>query len=145
MNIKRIMIVVDESPSAGKAVEYGFALAKDVKGEVLLLSVIDPSLVAGNPDAGVFPDDAIIAAKSKVRKHLTNLKQRYAGEVITDLEYPVGEVQKLVIDTANHWKADLVVTGTHTGSGLSSLFSGAIEDSIIRHSPVPVFVVPGKE
>ena len=142
MNFKKILIAVDESSSAEKAVQRGFALARKLSAEVLLVSVIDPSATAGNPDAGIFPDDALAQARDKTKSLLTKLKNKYDKKVKTELAYPIGELRETVIETAKKWHADIIVTGTHNASALSGLFSENTGNSILHHSPVPVFVVP---
>jgi nucleotide-binding universal stress UspA family protein len=142
MNFKKILIAVDESSSAEKAVQRGFALARKLSAEVLLVSVIDPSATAGNPDAGIFPDDALARARDKTKSLLTKLKNKYDKKVKTELAYPMGELRETVIEAAKKWHADIIVTGTHNASGVSGLFSENTGNSILHHSPVPVLVVP---
>ena len=142
MKTERILIVADDSPPSVKAVKYGFNLAAKLKAKVLLLTVADEALMMGNPDAGVFPDDALIAMKGKAEDFLNRMKEKYADHVDTELMAQAGDVQTVVIDTAVKWKADLIISGTHGRKGLNKLFKGSIAESIIRNSPVPVCVVP---
>jgi nucleotide-binding universal stress UspA family protein len=139
---RKILIVADDSPASVKAIRCGFNLAKAIGARVMLLSVIDPELAAGNPDAGIFPDDALMALKSKTEHFLARMKINYAKNVSTKLSSPIGDIQTTVIKAAVKWKADLIVTGTHDHTGFSKLFNGSISDSIIHQSPVPVYVVP---
>jgi nucleotide-binding universal stress UspA family protein len=142
MKIKKILIVADDSESSIKAIQYGFDLARTTGAIVMLLSVIEPEMAAGNPDAGIFPDDALVALKSKMEKFLNHAKVKYGKKVNTDLQVPTGDIQATVVDTAVTWRADLIVTGTHNRTGISKLFNGSVSDSIIHHAPVPVCVVP---
>jgi nucleotide-binding universal stress UspA family protein len=141
IKIKKILIIADESDSAAKAIQYGFGLAAKLKANVLILSIIEPSQVLGNPDAGVFPDDALIDKKAKAEDFLNKLKKHPSAENL-ETSVVVGDTLKTTIETAKKWKADLVVTCTHNQSGLSKLFSGDITESIIAHSPAPVLIIP---
>jgi nucleotide-binding universal stress UspA family protein len=109
---------------------------------VILLSVVEPGHALGNPDAGIFPDDALIVFKAKTAEFLNRVKNSYGNGVDTELMAPVGDIQSTVIDIAVKWDADLIVAGTHGRIGLSKLFSGSVAESIIQHSPIPVCVVP---
>jgi nucleotide-binding universal stress UspA family protein len=143
MKIDKILIVADDSPASIKAIQYGFSLAADIGAKVMLLSVIEAALTIGNPDAGIFPDDALISLKAKTEDFLNGMKRSYAKNVSAEICLPVGDdVQTTIIETAVKWQADLIVTGTHSRTGLSKLLSGSISESIIHHSPIPVFVVP---
>jgi nucleotide-binding universal stress UspA family protein len=142
MKTDKILIVVDDSPSSVKAIQYGFNLARDLGAKVALLCVVDPSLALGNPDAGIFPDDALIDLKAKTDDFLNRMKNQYGGDVNIELMSPVGEIKATVIDIAVKWDAGLIVAGTHGKAGLSKLFKGSIANSIIHNSPIPVCVVP---
>lgn len=145
MNINKILIVVDDTNSSVKAVQYGFNLARDLGAKVMLLGVIEPESAAGNPDAGIFPDDALIAIKDRTGAFLTQMESAYAKSVQTELHLEAGDIQPTIVKTIGDWGAGMVVVGTHDRSGLSKLLTGNIVGSIIQHSPVPVcFVPPGK-
>ena len=108
----------------------------------MLLSVIEPDLILGNPDAGIFPDDAEIAAKANTADFLTRMQNDYAQSIETELASPEGDIGPIVLKVIADWHADLVVTGTHGRTGISKLVTGSVAESIIGLSPVPVCVVP---
>ena len=142
MNIEKILIVADDSAASVKAVRYGFDLARDAGAKVLLLSVIEPMSAIGNPDAGIFPDDALMALKDRTDTFLRQMETAYAGSVETELRRELGDIQPTIIKTITDWGASLVIAGTHGRSGLNKLFTGRVAESIIQHSPVPVCIVP---
>ena len=142
MEIKKILIIADESQPSVKAIKYGFKLSKEFGANAALMNVVEPSLAIGNVDAGIFPDDAMAALKRKAADFLDRMKQMYGEGVDIEIMTSVGDVQTNVIDVANQWHADIIVTGTHGRTGLNKLLKGSIAESIIHHSAVPVFVVP---
>lgn len=142
MKTDKILIVADDSPSAIKAIRYGFDLACDLNASVALLYVIESALAEGNVDAGIFPDQAAEKLKLDAEKFLNNMQQEYGQGIPTTLMTPEGEVKKTVVDIAGSWDAKLIVTGTHGRTGLNKLFMGSVSDSIIHNSNVPVCVVP---
>lgn len=142
MKIKKILIVADDSLPSTKAVQFGFGFARDLGAKVMLLSVIEPALTLGNPDAGIFPDDALIAARAKTAEFLKRMKDDYAQSVKTELTSPEGEVGPIVMKVIADWHANLVVMGAHGRTGVSKLLTGSVADSIVGLSPVPVCVVP---
>ena len=142
MKIKKILIVVDDSLPSIKAVKFGYGFARKFGGKVMLLSVIEPDLILGNPDAGIFPDDAEIAAKANTADFLTRMQNDYAQSIETELASPEGDIGPIVLKVIADWHADLVVTGTHGRTGISKLVIGSVAESIIGLSPVPVCVVP---
>jgi len=142
MDIDKILIVADDSPSSIRAIDYGFTLAKGLRAKVMLLSVVEPALAIGDADAGIFPDDALITLKRNTEDFLHQVKNEYGKGVYTQLMVPEGHIQTVVIDAAKKWDASIIVTGTHGRTGLNKLFNGSVAESIIHNSPVPVCVVP---
>jgi len=143
MKIEKILIVADDSPPSIKAVKYGFNLARDVGAKVMLLCVIEPESVAGNPDAGIFPDDALATTQTKATNFLKHMEITYGQAVSTEIQTRTGLILPTIINTIVDWGAGIVVAGTHGRTGLSKLFSGSVAESIVHHSPVPVLIVPG--
>jgi nucleotide-binding universal stress UspA family protein len=142
MKIDKILIVADDSVPSVKAIQYGFNMARDLGAKVTLLSVVEPGHALGNPDAGIFPDDALIVFREKTEDFLKRVKDKYGTGIDIEQMAPVGHIQSTVIDIAVKWGADLIVAGTHGRTGLSKLFSGSVAESIIQHSPIPVCIVP---
>jgi nucleotide-binding universal stress UspA family protein len=50
-----------------------------------------------------------------------------------------------ILNCSKEFKADLIVIGTHSRKGLDRLLSGSVSEHVVRHSEVPVLVVPMKE
>ena len=45
---------------------------------------------------------------------------------------------------AKEWNADIIVLGTHGRTGISHLIMGSVAEKIVRHSEIPVFIIPIK-
>ncbi len=53
-----------------------------------------------------------------------------------------GERIASVIDNeASHWRADLIVIGTHGRSGMNRLLLGSVAEGVVRGTSVPVLLV----
>ena len=53
-----------------------------------------------------------------------------------------GDPQEQIIQFMTHSNADLLIAGTHGRTGIDHLISGSIAEYIIRHSTIPVLVIP---
>jgi len=142
MEFNRILILIDDSAGAIRAARYGYGLARELGAKVALLSVVDAALAEGNVDAGIFPEQEGSKLKLAAEELLHNLRNDYGQGVETEIFAPEGEVKKIVLQMAREWKAKIVVLGSHGRSGLTKLLMGSVAEEVIRHSPVPVFVVP---
>jgi nucleotide-binding universal stress UspA family protein/predicted phosphoribosyltransferase len=54
----------------------------------------------------------------------------------------VGEPWKEIVSVAKERRVDLIVIGTHGRRGLARTVLGSVAEKVVRHSPVPVLVVP---
>jgi len=141
MKIDHILIVADDSRSV-KAIGFGFDLAKGLGAKVTVLSVIEDAMSEGNPDAGIFPDDALTALKKKTDDFLMQIKKKYGGDVNTEVLTRHGETLETVIAVIKSFDIDLVLAESHARHGISKLFGNTLAESMIRQSPVPVCIVP---
>lgn len=143
MNYKKILIAVDSSEFSMNAAKKGIELAHQLNAQVALLFVIDQSKGLGNVDAGIFPEEALLVLKKEAEQTLDQLAAMSNGKEILKF-MPEGHPAEDVIKTAETWEADLLVTGTHGRTGLKHLFMGSVAEHIIKHSKIPVMVVPSK-
>ncbi|QJD96055.1 universal stress protein [Mucilaginibacter robiniae] len=142
MKTNKILIVADDSPSAVRAIEYGFNLAREVGARVALLYVIEAALAEGNVDAGIFPDQAAAGLTADAEAFLQHMQQRYGEGIDTEQMTPEGDIRKIAIEMAQAWQAQLMIMGTHGRTGLNKLLMGSVTDSVLHDSPVPVCIVP---
>jgi nucleotide-binding universal stress UspA family protein len=56
-------------------------------------------------------------------------------------EVHVGSAVGVILDAADRWKATMIAMATHGATGLKRLLMGSVAESVLRKSPVPVFVV----
>lgn len=139
--IKRILIVADDSPTSVKAVHYGYSLARQLNARVALLSVEDT--LENPPDTLVSYEAPYAENRFQHLEHFLAAMQRdYADGIETETFVEEGDIKEVVLKTAEKWKAQVIVTGTHARKGLGRLFLGSVSESILHDSSVPMFIVP---
>ena len=143
MSYSKILIAVDSSEFSMQAAKKGLELAHQTKAEVALIYVVDTSKAIGNIDAGILPEQAMVILKKEVEQTLDELASMYNGNSILKF-MPEGHPTKDILKTAEIWGADLIVIGTHGRTGLMHLLVGSVAENVVRHSKVPVMVVPSK-
>ena len=143
MSYSKILIAVDSSEFSMRAAKKGIQLAHQIGAKVALLFVIDLSKAIGNIDAGILPEQALLVLKKEAEQTLDDLAVMYNGEEILKF-MPEGHPTKDILKTAEIWGADLLVIGTHGRTGLLHLLVGSTAEYIVRHSKIPVMVVPSK-
>ena len=152
MAILRILIAVDDSRYADHAAEFGFEMARLCNAEVGLVNIIEPIIMpAAGSDSitGMTAEVSMIDESEMVRiqkeaaeNTLKRIQAQYADELkITNFtEY--GLTADGILKCSAEFGADMIVIGTHSRTGIDRLFMGSIAENVVRHSKVPVLVVP---
>lgn len=141
MAYSKILIAVDSSEYSMKAARKGLELAHQLNAKTALLFIVDKSKAMGNVDAGIMPGEALIVLKKEAEQTLDQLAKMYNGKEIMKF-MPEGHPAEDIIKTSETWSADLIVMGTHGRTGLQHLFMGSVAEYVVRHSKIPVMIVP---
>ena len=144
MAYSKILIAVDSSEFSMKAAKKGLELAHQLNAKKALLYVVDKSKAMGNVEAGIMPQQAMIILKKEAEQTLDELATMYNGEDLFKFMPEGTNPSEDIIKTAENWEADLIVLGTHGRTGLMHLLMGSTAEKVVRHSKIPVMVVPSK-
>lgn len=155
MAIHKILIAVDDSRYADHAAEVGFEMARFCNAEVGLVNIIEPIILpAAGSDSitGITTEVSMVDEVEMVRiqkeaaeNTVKRIQSQYAEELkITNFtEY--GLTADGILKCGAEFGADMIVIGTHSRRGIDRLLMGSIAEHVVRHSKVPVLVVPLKE
>ncbi len=143
MSYDRILIAVDSSEYSMTAAKKGFELSHQLNAKAALLFVIDTTKTLGNVDAGITHEEALIVLKKEAEETLEQLAEMYNGTEIFKF-MPEGHPRQEIMKTAEIWEADLIVVPTRGRTGFMHLLLGSNAEYIVRHSRIPVMVVPSK-
>ena len=156
MNINKIIIGIDDSKYAEHAAEYGFDLARTIKAEVGLVNIVEPlttmtpggtDILTGIPgEASVTSDMDMLNIQTQITENIIERIINNFGEGLTVTKFSeYGSTAEGIIKCANEFGAGLIVIGTHSRSGFDRLLMGSVAEHVVRHSQIPVLVVPFKE
>ncbi|MDA8378074.1 MAG: universal stress protein [Planctomycetia bacterium] len=136
---KRILVAVDFSPSAARAVETALSLSGELGAEVGVVHVVDVSPVSISNSEHLTP-----ATLEKLKREgetlCRSVVERSRGgkvEHFVRCGNPAGEI----LATARMWKADLIVIGSHGRSTAGKFFLGSTVETVVRESDCPVMAV----
>jgi nucleotide-binding universal stress UspA family protein len=141
---KRILVAVDFTPTAERALDYAIDLAKSLGARVTVLHSYELPIVG-------FPDGAIVAT-ADIAARIMNASQEAMEKLVTSragrgvpLEPVIktGPPWEVINDYADDIKADLIVIGTHGRRGLSRALLGSVAENVIRTSTRPILVLHG--
>jgi nucleotide-binding universal stress UspA family protein len=143
MAFAKIMIAVDSSEFSMQAAKKGLELAHLLHAKTALVYVVDTSKAIGDIDAGLLPEQELLILKKEAAQTMDQLAKMYDGDELMKF-MPEGHPDDDIIKTATAWGADLIVLGTHGRTGLAGLLMGSMAEHLVKHSPIPVMVVPFK-
>jgi nucleotide-binding universal stress UspA family protein len=141
---KRILVPIDGSPGAQRALAEALALAKDYRATMRLLHVIGLFIatpVAANRKAGdiwrtLHDRGSRLLAEGEALLRTEGIQSESAI-----VEIGAGRAADAILADAKRWRADLIVIGTHGRRGLSRLALGSEAEKVVRAASVPVLVV----
>lgn len=154
--MKKILIGVDESKYAVHAIEYGFKLAHQLKADVGLVHIIEPVGPQANTiiepgigmsvDAGadMYTVDMINIQDERGKKLLDTTAEKYGKGLQVAVFEEYGTTAEGIINCSKEFHADMIVIGTHSRTGIDRFLMGSVAEHVVRHSEIPVLVVPMK-
>ncbi len=138
--VRRILVPVDFSEAAERAVEHAIEIAQTYGAEIHLLHVVEqvvyPSVYGY--EASYFPTEEVVGA---VEDRLADIARDEIGYEHVQIAATVGDAPLTILDYMNTNGVDLLVIATHGRSGLDWILLGSVTERVLRQSPVPVFVV----
>ena len=154
--IMNVLIALDYDPTAQKVAETGFALAKTLKAEVILLHVISNPMYyasteyspimgfAGYLDTDQIKIDSIDGLIKASKYYLDKTKQHLADKTIKTL-VEEGEFAETILKTAKKQHSDIIVMGSHSKKWLENIIMGSITEKVLHETSIPLFIVPTKK
>jgi len=147
--MKKIIIATDLSENSAHAAYYGYALAQQVKADVVLCHAM--AVQAEVPQTGftVWPSGEYSLMMDDSNHELEILKDRlyrskkhgpYTPHISCNVE--AGLVTDVINDIAGEYRADLIITGAHSSSFIADLVMGNHVKKLTDAMSRPMIVVP---
>lgn len=139
--METILVATDLSTMRDEVLKAGFDLAKKMEAQVLLTVIINKNLDYFPPDTGMIFSNQWEARKYVAEQQLEEIKETHP-DVSIDILACIGDPQQAIIAQAMENRVNMIVIGTHGRGGLYHMLMGGTAEYVVRHSPVPVLVVP---
>lgn len=144
--MKTILAAVDFSEISDTVVSQAVELAKAVQGRLVVLSVVQPPIVATEYAPFVENLDEIsAAADASIARRLEDIQQRVSAEQIgiESIQHHGAPVFHIVNEARNR-QADFIVMGSHGHTAFYDLIVGSTTHGVLLRAPCPVVIVPPK-
>jgi nucleotide-binding universal stress UspA family protein len=150
--VKRILVPTDFSEVSHAAMSMALQLASDYDAQIYVLHVVkdmDRELrkrLVSAPNDDVIETairngekailDAIELERSRAKEAGKTLKNSPIKMFVTG-----GEWFEVTLSLIDEHDIDLVVTGTHGGTGIKAMLTGSMSEKLVRKAPCSVYVV----
>ena len=140
-----VVVAVDFSDRTDAVISEGVALARASGGTLHLLHV-----AAGEPILAGYDKDEISPFTRSARageltdehKRLRETAERLGDGVDVKPLVVMGPTAQTILEAVDHLGASHLVIGSHGHGGLHHMLVGGVAEEVVRHSPVPVVLVP---
>jgi len=139
--MNHILMALDFSEFSPEVEKVGYALAKKINASVTLVTIVNKFIDYVPLDTGQVFENQWEARKDIALKSLNEVKERHL-DVPTEIITFIGDPKEDIIDLSIQKHTTFIVMGTHGRTGMSHLVTGSTAEYIIRHSVVPIIVVP---
>ena len=135
--LERIVVGIDGSRGAGRALAFAGELARAIDAELIVASAVSPSdLVQGH---GEEPHTGFDEHRRLVLEWTEPLRE-------SDIDHEVvvvdGDARTALLELSAERGADLLVVGSRGLGPVGRLLLGSVASSLVKHAWLPVMVVP---
>jgi len=152
----KVLIALDYDPTAKKVAEEGFAMAKAMNAQIVLMHVLsDPVYYSsmeyspimgynGYMEMGTLQPDTILGLRKATQQFLDKSKHHLGDETIQTL-VKEGDFAESILKSAKEIHADLIVMGSHSRKWLEEIVMGSVTEKVLHHTSIPLLIIPTKK
>lgn len=141
----KILVPLDSSELAERALEPALALAQQGDSEIILLMVpaLEKMLVPAPVGYGfLMPEQFTELSCIEARNYLQTVSQNWASPGVNiSVKVVEGDEAGVIVDTATAEGVDLIVMSTHGRTGLSRWVLGSVTERVLHSTICPVLVI----
>ena len=140
---KRILVPLDGSARAERAIPVAARIARALGGSVTLLRVATAPVDTGKySSTSGYVEETADTDLTGATSYLENIagSDELAG-IKTEVKTFTGAVAPTILSASQSFHANLIIMCSHGYTGFKRWALGSVADKVTRHSPIPVFVL----
>ena len=141
---KRIIVPLDGSNRAERAIPIAARIAHACEGSIILLRIVTEPFEVGSQVISLsgFSSTSLDNDINIAKNYLAAIARRAELEGIgLKMKVMTGSAAQKILDAEEEEQADLVVMCSHGATGFKRLVLGSVAQKVARHSSVPVLVL----
>ena len=145
---KKIVVPLDGSGWAKRAVPHAVDIARANDSELILLHIFRPPAAEFIPEIALAgQDEQIQQMREQVKQYLIGLRQELRDENLTVRTHLIegAGVAHLICEFVNNEGIDLIVMSTHGRTGISRFLFGSVAYQVMQCANVPVLLIKPDE
>lgn len=145
---RKILVPLDGSPLAERALEPALALAAAVQSDVMLLRVttgrepLPESMTPAGEKVGAALDEAAAQERAQAEAYLQQLyTDRPNRHLFFDVVTTDGDVADAIVSYADERHVDLIVMSSHGRSGIGRWLHGSVAEKVLRGANCATLII----
>jgi nucleotide-binding universal stress UspA family protein len=141
----QVIVPLDGSPLAEKALPLALRVARRYDRPLLLLRVIPPvRIIAAGPETYPLVRDSHDMEVREAHQYLSLLRARLerTENVAVQTEFSHGIAAEVILALAETKPGSILVMSTHGRTGLARLLMGSVTLAVARKASIPLLIVP---
>jgi nucleotide-binding universal stress UspA family protein len=141
--VKEILVPVDGSDNANRAVRFAASMASSLDVPVRLFYVFPAASVEVIGMAGMSRDDIDQAAQAAAQRAFDKTREALGDDAPKDMEEEtsIGDPAEEIVRYAEDDPGVMIVMGRRGLSRMKSLVLGSVSDKVSRHAKSPVTII----
>ena len=140
---RKVLVPMDFSDDSRRAGEHGLAIARACGAQAGLLTVIEEAFPYPELFAWDHPNEEFYKAmRQRALDHMQEVTGAAGDGLSIERIVVRGRPRREIVAVAADWGADLIVLARHGSGNLRNTFMGSTSESVLRHAPCPVMVLP---
>ena len=150
---KKILLPTDGSKNSEKSIVHALHIADKEDSEIIILNVVDSVYLTGLPEEDLITKSELLLEEEskKVTKRFEDIiKQIEEEEGIDSTNIKItpktleGNAADIILKVSDKENVDIIVIASSGKHMLDRFLLGSVTEKTVRHSTVPVLVIPNK-
>lgn len=150
----KILLPTDGSKNSERAIAHALTIAEFEDAEIVVLNVVDSVYLTGLPEEDLITkSEMILEEESKkvtsrveeIIKKLEEEKGSESKEIKVTTKTIEGNAADVILKVSENEDIDLIVIASSGKHMLDRFLLGSVTEKTVRHTKVPILVIPNEE
>lgn len=150
----KILLPTDGSKNSERAIAHALTIAEFEDAEIVVLNVVDSVYLTGLPEEDLITKSEMILEEESKRvtsrveeiiKKLEEEKGSKSKEIKVSTKTIEGNAADVILKVSENEDIDLIVIASSGKHMLDRFLLGSVTEKTVRHTKVPILVIPTEE